>query len=176
MKNKIQELSAARAEILRLAEAVADAEVKIVQAEHRVSIAAADDGSTPAGKIVELRNAARNQLEICKIEGNRAAAKLAEAESNFADLVKELVDPVLSILSQKAAAAEMELRQQIAPLVGEHAAKTHFFTGLIKIAAPVDSISRAARNLHTSNLLSSGVDGVREDLVTNLLAAVPFID
>jgi len=178
MKSKFtfKTLLSAREEISRLADEVAKAESQIVLAENRLAKARTDDGVTDAKTIVERADAARKELEILRIEGNRAAAKLAEAESNHKSLIKQAVEPVLTVLANKAAAADAELREKIAPLIGDHAAKSNEFNQLIRLAQPANGIRSLAMRIQMSAnyFLSSGE--LRPDLVYNIFEAGPYMD
>jgi len=178
MKSELtfKKLLAAREEISRLADEVAKAEAKIVIAERKLTASGTDDGVTDAKTIVERADAARKELEISRIEGNRAAAKLAESESNFENLVKQSVAPVLGILSQKATAADTALREKIAPLIGDYAAKSHELNNLIRIAQPANDIRALILRLQLAADYCSGTGEFRPDLVSNLLAAEPYMD
>lgn len=174
MKFTFKKINAARERLANLTAEASQAEQEVAAAERNLTNAESDKGSD-AEKIYERIEAARKQLSIRKIAAEQADAKRADAQASFEKLIKDSASPLIALLTEKANEAAEQLKAQIAPLIGEHAAASNEFGQVIMQAAGVHDRLSEAHRIKLSVALCQGIPGAKPDLVANVLNAEAFI-
>lgn len=102
-----------------LAAIVGECESKVVIAEREFEKAKEDDGKTDPAELVERRDSAERVLKIRKIEANRAAAKLEEAEERLKEQINLDAQKACDSLTEKRNRLEEDMRGKIKAIVGQ---------------------------------------------------------
>ena len=169
MKSKTTEwgkITSAYNEITVLADQVAKNEAAIVVAEQRLESADRDDGVSSAQQIFERRESARRDLGILKIEANRAAAKLSEAEANFEDMVLGAMPLLLNALEALVVEETARITKASAELFGPESIKTGAFAGLLRQSPSIAELQGSANRIR----MSHNTGGMSQSLVVNMIA------
>jgi septum formation inhibitor MinC len=147
-KQMIDQLRSRYERVTSLAEEVAKAEAAILSAEVELENAEIDDGKTAPEKIVERAENARRQLAIRKIEANRLAANLEDAESRLASAA-ESIHPIVE--SELAAAYKQKfeaVESDILKIVGAHLKGYALVNNLVHATESVNIPLRMQATIH----------------------------
>lgn len=158
---------------------VADREAQIIIAERAYQESLHDDGVSAPTEIYEKREKARRELEVLKIEGNRAAAKLAEAEEQYASLVRAIAPQVSEQLLEIASNARQRLMTAAVEVLGEEVCSDAHFASALGKANEINEPIALARRINLSLEMDKGRmqkpgDPIASDLVSNIMEASRF--
>jgi hypothetical protein len=161
--------------IQSLAAKVADLEAKIVIAERRLEDAMRDDGVSPPEAIYSKTEDARRALEIQRIESNRAAAKLTEAEENLKTIIRAMAPEIAARVQETSTAAAAKITEQALQLFGESARDTQQMIYLIEKCPAVAEPAAVAHRIRICCDMYLKDDRVPADFVSNVLSAEKFL-
>lgn len=171
-KFKFSNILDARQTVEAIASDVARLEADVVVAERKVEEARRDDGVSAPEEIYNRSEAARREMGILKIEANRAAAKLAEAEEKFGDLIQSGVPTIIDHLDKVSNHKAEEIKKMVSPIFGESALNTSSLKSLISAHPDVAGPRTLALRIRLSLDLHARP---RPDLITNVLSAEEYL-
>ena len=152
---------------------VARLEAEIVISERHFEEVETDDGTTDPETIYTRCEAARRDLGIRRIEANRAAAKLAEAEEELGNLVMRDARVIADHLDEVSRAEAERVKKQAVSLFGENAIETTELKFLISGVPAVHGPATAAHRIRLG--LQFGGRRPGQDLIANVLSAESFL-
>lgn len=174
MKFTFKEINNSREALSRLNAEASQAAQEVAIAEQNLTNLESTEGPTPE-EIYERTEAARRKLTVMKIAAQQSEAKRAIAQTSFEKVIKDSVDPLIAVLTEKANERAEQLKAKITPLIGDHAAASQEYREVIMQAAGVRERLDAAYRIKLSAGYSQGIPGAKPDLVANVLNAETLI-
>ncbi|MEP2776791.1 MAG: hypothetical protein ABJQ29_11390 [Luteolibacter sp.] len=148
---------------------------EVVVAERKLEDARRDDGTSDPEEIVKRSEAARRDLEIRKIEANRAAVKRDEAEEKYGVLVQSEAPTIMDHLNKISKHKAEEIEKMIIPILGASALKTRELNHLISACPAVHGPKSVALRIRLALELPSSNGRTRPDLIANVLSAGEYL-
>jgi hypothetical protein len=128
------QLKNAREKVALFADEVAKTETEVVLATECLTVAKRDDGVAKPEEVVKRIEDADRNLKIRQIEANRAAAKLAEAESDFNLLIDGSVEPLITAIEKRRGQETERIGKQLRGILGENACSGTEFDFVINMS------------------------------------------
>jgi hypothetical protein len=178
MKNKMIKFKSIlnlRDNVASLAANVAKIEADIVIAEQCLADARRDDGITEPAEIVARSEEARRTLEIRRIEGNREAAKLAEAEEQYGDLICKQAPVIIEHLHDVSSKATEKIIEQALTIFGGITSENQHLKALVSQLPEVSDPIDVARRIRSSFDFFTANQILKPDLTANVLSAERFL-